>query len=88
MFTAILYGVGAVPSAAEIKQVVELVLLGGIPAIFPEKNGSDATAQAISRETGCAVVSLDMMMSGDGVGLAPYLDAMEANLTCILEAFS
>jgi len=57
-----------------------------IPAIFTERNGSEATARAISRETGCAVYQLDMIMSGDGDGIQPYIDAMNANLGTILEA--
>ncbi|MEI3140165.1 MAG: hypothetical protein V8S34_00305 [Lawsonibacter sp.] len=35
-----------------------------IPVIFTEVNGSDATAQAIARETGCAVAQLTMVMDG------------------------
>ena len=56
------------------------------PAIYTEKHGSDATARAIARETGCAVDTLDMIMSGDGDGIQPYIDAMNANLGTMLEA--
>ena len=57
-----------------------------IPAIFTEKNGSDATAQAIARETGVAVKQLDLIMSGEGGGIQPYVDAMNGNIDTILEA--
>ena len=77
---------GAEASAAEIKEIVALIEEYDIPAIFTEVNGSDATAKAIARETGCAVYQLDMIMSGDGVGMQPYLDAMEQNLDTIVEA--
>lgn len=77
---------GAETSAAEIKEIVELIREHQIPAIFTERNGSDATAQAISRETGCAVYQLDMIMSGDGTGIQPYVDAMDANIQTIAEA--
>lgn len=77
---------GAEASAAEIKEIVGLIEQYHIPAIFTERNGSDATAQAISRETGCAVYQLDMIMSGDGTGIQPYIDAMNANLQTIAEA--
>ena len=77
---------GAEASAAEIQEVVDLVREYEIPAIFTERNGSEATARAISRETGCAVYQLDMIMSGDGDGIQPYIDAMNANLGTILEA--
>lgn len=77
---------GAEASAAEIKEIVGLIGEYDIPAIFTEKNGSDATAQAISRETGCGVAQLDLVMSGDGSGIQPYVDAMNQNINTILEA--
>ena len=77
---------GAEASAAEIKEIVGLIGDYDIPAIFTEKNGSDATAQAISRETGCGVAQLDLIMSGDGSGIQPYVDAMNQNIDTILEA--
>ena len=77
---------GAEASAAEIQEIVSLIREYDIPAIFTEVNGSDATAQAISRETGCQVYQLDMIMSGDGTGIQPYVDAMEKNMDTILEA--
>ena len=77
---------GAEASAAEIKEIVGLIGEYDIPAIFTEKNGSDATAQAISRETGCGVEQLDLVMSSDGSGIQPYVDAMNQNIDTILEA--
>lgn len=77
---------GSEASAAEIKEIVTLIEEYDIPAIFTEKNGSDATAQAIARETGVAVYQLDMIMSGEGSGIGPYLDAMNANLDTIAQA--
>ena len=73
-------------SAAEIKEIVGLVQDYDIPAIFTEKNGSDATAQTIARETGCEVFQLDMIMSGDGQGLTPYVDALRGNVETIVNA--
>lgn len=77
---------GAEASAAEIQEMVSLIGEYHIPAIFTEVNGSDATAQAIARETGCKVYQLNMIMSGDGTGLTPYLEAMERNLNTLVEA--
>ena len=77
---------GSEASAAEIKEIVALIEEYDIPAIFTEVNGSDATAQAISRETGCEVYQLDMIMSGDGTGIQPDVDAMEKNIDTIVEA--
>ena len=77
---------GSEASAAEIKEIVALIEQHDVPAIFTEKNGSDATAQAIARETGVAVYPLNMIMSGEGSGIQPYIDAMNANLQTIAEA--
>ncbi len=79
---------GSTASAAEIKEIVALVKEYDIPAIFVEKNGSRATAEVIARETGCEIYELDMLMSGTGTGVQPYLDAMLSNLNTLLEAFS
>lgn len=78
---------GSEASAADIKEIVSLIGANGLPTIFTEKNGSSATADAIARETGVQVRQLDMIMSGDGSGLQPYLDAMNANLSTLAEAF-
>ena len=55
---------GSEASAREIVEITELVKEYDIPVIFTEVNGSDATAQAISRETGCQVAQLTMIMDG------------------------
>lgn len=78
---------GSTASAREIREIVSLMEAGGIPAVFAETNGPTATARAIARETGCKVYFLDMIMSGEGTGLGPYIEAMERNLETVLEAF-
>ncbi len=55
---------GSEASAREIVEITELVKEYDIPVIFTEVNGSDATARAISRETGCRVAQLTMIMDG------------------------
>ncbi len=79
---------GSEASAAEIKEIVGLVRDYDIPAIFTEKNGSDATARTIARETGCEVFQLDMIMSGEGTGLGAYTEAMDENLRTIINVLS
>lgn len=79
---------GSTVSAAEIKELAALIERENIPAIFVERNGSRSAAEVLSRETGCAVCELDMLMSGDGRGIQPYLDAMDANWKSVLTAFS
>ncbi len=78
---------GSTVSAAEIKELAALIEEKDIPAIFVERNGSRSAAEVLSRETGCAVYELDMLMSGGGEGLQPYLDAMSANVETIHNTF-
>ena len=77
---------GSEASAKELVEIIELVEEYNIPAIFVEKNGSRRSADVIARETGCKVYELDLIMSGNGVGIEPYLQAMEQNLATIEEA--
>lgn len=87
---------GSEASAREIVSITALVQQEQLPAIFIEVNGSSATADAIARETGCAVYPLSMLMSGPdahpGWGLDACLDNMYlsplfANLDTLQEAF-
>ena len=77
---------GSEASASDIKEIVALIKEYDLPAIFTERNGSTATADAIARETGVKVYQLDMIMSGDGTGIQPYVDAMNKNYETVLEA--
>ena len=59
-----------------------------IPVIFTEVNGSDATANAISRETGCQVAQLTMLMDGPEEGdLSTYLEGVRSNVNTIVSFF-
>lgn len=80
---------GSEASAKVIAQATDLISGYGLPAIFTEVNSSDATAQAIARETGVAVYPLSMLMSGpaDSPGIQRYIDGMNQNINTILEAF-
>lgn len=77
---------GSEASAQEIKEIVSLIGEYGLPAIFTEVNGSEATAQAIARETGVAVCQLSMVMSGTDRSLAAYTDAIRDNVKTIVNA--
>ena len=72
---------GSEASAQELKELITLVEEHNLPAIFIEANGSVSAAGVISRETGAAVFTLDMAMSGDS-----YFDAMYHNIDTIKEA--
>ena len=78
---------GSEASAKEINDISAMVNDNNIPVIFTETNGSDATAQAISRETGCQVGELTMLMSGDGETLDDYLDGVSSNITAIISGY-
>ena len=80
---------GSEASAQVINETVTLVKDQHIPVIFTEVNGSDATAQAIARETGCSVGQLTMLMDGPDDGeLSNYLDGLSANITAIVNGFA
>lgn len=77
---------GSEASAHEIVEIAELVREYGIPVIFTEVNGSDATAKAISRETGCKVARLTMIMDGPD-SLEAYCDGIVGNVRSICGEF-
>lgn len=80
---------GSEASAHEIVEITELVQEKHIPVIFTEINGSDATAKAISRETGCEVAQLTMLMDGPDDGeLSNYLDGLMGNVKAIANGFA
>ena len=80
---------GSEASAKEINQITQLVEQHQIPVIFTEVNGSDATAQDIARETGCAVAQLTMLMDGpEEGGLSNYCDGLMENIAAIVNGFA
>lgn len=80
---------GSEASAQVINETVTLVKGNNIPIIFTEVNGSDATAQAIARETGCQVGQLTMLMNGPDDGeLSNYLDGLSSNVKAIVNGFA
>ena len=78
---------GSEASAHEIVEITQLVRAYDVPAIFTEVNGSDATAKAISRETGCRVDRLTMLMDGPDSDLETYCSGITGNLEAILSGF-
>ena len=79
---------GSEASAKEIVEITELVQKYELPVIFTEVNGSDATAQAIARETGCRVVQLSMVMDGPDGSLEHYLNAVTDNVIAVVNGFA
>mgnify|MGYP000097838463 FL=1 len=81
---------GSEASAKEINEITALIKEYNLPVIFTEVNGSDATANAISRETGCAVAQLTMLMDGpDGGTLSnDYCGGLMENIRVIVNSFA
>lgn len=79
---------GSEASAREIVEIAQLVKEYNIPVIFTEVNGSDATANAISRETGCQAVRLTMLMDGPESGPEAYDTGITENISAILRGFA
>ncbi len=77
---------GSEISAKEMAELTQLIRDYELPAIFTEVNGSDASAQALARETGVEVATLSMVMSGEESGIYPYLSAIDQNMAVIMEA--
>lgn len=72
---------GSEPSARELEEIISLLQDQNIPAVFTEINGTADAAELVSRETGCAVFSLDTAISS-----VNYLSAMTQNIDTIKEA--
>ena len=79
---------GSEASAKEITEITQLVKEYELPVIFTEVSGSDATAQAISRETGCAVAQLTMLMDGPDAELSNYYDGLKSNIAAVVNGFA
>lgn len=79
---------GSEASAKEILEITQLVQEHKIPVIFTEVNGSDATANAVARETGCRVAQLSMCMDGPDGALSNYFEALMDNTIAIVNGFA
>ena len=72
---------GSEASAAELKDLIQLIREHQLPAIFTEANGSVSAAGIIASETGVSTFPLDMAMSERS-----YFEAMYHNIDTIKEA--
>ena len=72
---------GSEASAALLKELILLVREHDLPAVFTETNGSTSAAGIIAAETGAAIYTLDMAMSGSS-----WFDAMYHNIDAVKEA--
>ena len=76
---------GSEPSAQELAKTIRLIQSKRIAAIFVEPQYPTKTAQAIARETGAKIYTLDPAVTGPMEPDA-YVQAMERNLRTLVEA--
>ena len=75
---------GSEASAKDIAEIISLVREHELEAIYVERFGSTATAEAIARETSVEVRTLDMCMSGEeDESFGDYLERIKQNLAII-----
>lgn len=72
---------GSEPPARELEQIVSLLREHGIPAVFSEASGDDATARLVAGEAGASVYALDL-----GMGERSYSESVRYNLNILKEA--
>lgn len=78
---------GSEPSAAELADTIETVKKSKIKALFAEPQYPAKAAEAIARETGAKVYTLDPAVTGPMEPDA-YLKIMEANMQVLKEALN
>jgi len=78
---------GSAPSAGQLAAIIDLVRRSGIRALFAEPQYPAQAAEAIARETGAAVYTLDPAVTGPDDKDA-YLRIMERNLATLRRALA
>jgi zinc transport system substrate-binding protein len=76
------------PTPRELGEIIDTVNASGIRALFAEPQYSSKAADAIARETGAKVYSLDPVVTGEAGADSydAYINAMEKNKQTLLEA--
>lgn len=78
---------GTAPTPAELDDTIKTVKQSGVKALFAEPQYPDDAAQAIAKETGAKVYTLDPVVSGDSKPDS-YINLMEKNLKSLEEALN
>ncbi len=73
------------PSPRRLVELIELVREHRITAVFAEPQYSSASAKVVARETGCALLTLDPIVTGADNPDA-YLEGMRRNTETLLES--
>ncbi len=78
---------GKEPSASYLAEVIDKIKQYQVKAIFSEPQFSPKIVQAIAKDLGLKIFSLDPVESGD-LQKESYISKMEKNLKTLIEAFS
>lgn len=76
---------GSEPNARELAETIGMVRARGVKALFAEPQYSGKSADAIARETGARVYTLDPVVTGP-MSAGAYVQAMERNLAELQKA--
>jgi zinc transport system substrate-binding protein len=79
---------GSEPAPRELADIIDTIKQTGIRALFAEPQYSPKAAEAIARETGAKVFTLDPVVTGEAVpGAADaYIERMKENVESLIEA--
>jgi zinc transport system substrate-binding protein len=77
---------GSAPSARELAATIQLIKKAGIKTLFSEPQYPTVSAQAIARETGATIYTLDPAVTGPETPNA-YILIMQKNLEVLKRAF-
>ena len=78
---------GTEPSAAELRETIDIIKTLGVKAIFAEPQYSARAAATIASETGAKVYFLDPLVTGPKeADPDSYVETMEKNLQTLIEA--
>lgn len=79
---------GSEPAPKEHASIVDTIMQSGVKALFAEPQYSSKSADAIARETGAKVYTLDPVVTGEAGSDSydAYIKAMEQNKKTLLEA--
>jgi zinc transport system substrate-binding protein len=79
---------GAEPTPKEMEETIEKIKAAKIKALFAEPQYSVKAAEAIARETGAKVYTLNPAVTGEAKpeAIDDYIKIMEGNITVLKEA--
>ena len=79
---------GSEPTPAELKETIEKVRALPVKVLFTEPQYSPSAAEAIARETGAKIYTLDPVVTGEANAAAKnaYIETMKKNQATLVEA--